>query len=627
MSEQELIENNIEAYLEQHQKKELLRLVTVGSVDDGKSTLIGRLLHDTHGIYEDQLSAVKRASKAEGSEIDFSLFTDGLKAEREQGITIDVAYRYCSTAKRKFIIADTPGHVQYTRNMATGASTANVAVILIDARLGVLQQSRRHGYIASLLGIPNLVVCVNKMDLRDYRQDVYDDICKTFSDFTDQLGFSEVKFLPVSALKGDNIVHASKNMPWYKGGSLLDYLEAVPVTRDQNLTDFRYPVQYVLRPNLNYRGFAGAIASGVIKKGDPIRVLPSGKESRVVAIDTFEGEVQVAHAPMSVTLRLSDEIDISRGDMLVPPDNVPEVEQRFQAMLVWMNEAALDRQKSYFLKHTTQVVRAEIEELDYTVDLETLEQRKANRMELNDIGCVTVSCHRRLFFDPYKRNRATGSFILIDSLTNNTVAAGMILESASALSARREELLRSAKIKPKSLISTAERSERLGQKGATVWLTGLPCSGKTEIAFALERRLFDSRHFAIVIDPDDGLSRGVRPDGSSPSQTPELARRCTDAGLLAIFAYASPLRADRAALSDTVGPDRFVEVHVDTPIDVCKQRDRRGAYGINRSDPSYERPQTPDLRVSLGEQSADEAADAIVRVLIRRGLLPSRYSL
>jgi sulfate adenylyltransferase large subunit len=403
--DKELIERDIEAYLEQHQNKELLRFVSVGSVDDGKSTLIGRLLHDTHGIYEDQLAAVERASSQRGTEIDLALLTDGLKAEREQGITIDVAYRYFSTTARKFIIADTPGHVQYTRNMATGASTANVAIILIDARLGVLQQSRRHAFIANLLGIPHLAVCVNKMDLRGYAEDVYESIKGDFGRFAARLRFKDVTFIPISALKGDNVVHASDKTPWYQGQTLLEFLETVPIANDRNLEDFRYPVQYVLRPHLDYRGFSAEVASGVVRKGDPILVLPSRKTSRVKGIDTFDGEIAEAWAPMSVTLRLEDEIDVSRGDMLVHPTNVPHVAHRFDAMMVWLNETPLDTGKSYLLKHTTQVVRAEVAAVRHHVDLETLEEVAADGMGLNDIGRVTVRCHRPVFFDAYQKNR------------------------------------------------------------------------------------------------------------------------------------------------------------------------------------------------------------------------------
>jgi len=621
-TEQDQISNDILGYLEQHQQKELLRFVSVGSVDDGKSTLIGRLLHDTHGIYEDQLSAVKRASGRAGMEIDFSLFTDGLKAEREQGITIDVAYRYFSTAKRKFIIADTPGHVQYTRNMATGASTANVAIILIDARLGVLQQSRRHAYIASLLGIPHLFVGINKMDLEGYRQDVFNRIREEFAAFLAPLGFKGVRFIPMSALKGDNVVHHSDSMPWYDGNTLLEHLESVPIASDWNHKDFRYPVQYVLRPDLNYRGFSGALASGVVKKGDKVMVLPSRRTSTVVAIDTFDGEKEQAFAPMSVTLRLADEIDISRGDMLVHPDNVPHVAQRFETMLVWLSERPLDRQKSYLLKHTTQMVRANVEHVSYTTDLETLKHVPATRLELNDIGRVTLSCHRPIFFDDYKENRGTGAFILIDSLTNNTVAAGMIVEVGSGVS-ESEAADRSAVDRPRSQVSPDERSERLGQKGATIWLTGLPASGKTAIAFALERRLFDQKRLAFVIDPDDGLSHVVLADGSSPAQTPELARRAADAGLLAIFAYASPLRVERNHLREAVGAERFVEVHVATSAELRSKRDLRGAYAPSHPKPTEQPPTAPDLVVSLDDSDVEQIAQSIIAVLVKRGLLPA----
>lgn len=616
---------DIHAYLEQHQKKELLRFVTVGSVDDGKSTLIGRLLHDTHGVYEDQLKAVKRASTRAGLEIDFSLFTDGLKAEREQGITIDVAYRYFSTAERKFIIADTPGHVQYTRNMATGASTANLALILIDARLGVQQQSRRHAYIASLLGIPHLAVCINKMDLEGFREEVFQAIRATFSDFAEKLGFREVLFIPVSALEGDNVVHRSQNTPWYQGPTLLQVLETIPAAADLNQRDFRFPVQIVLRPDLDYRGFSGTIASGVVRKGDPILVCSSGRTSRVTSIDTFDGELPEAHAPMSVTLRLKDEVDISRGDMLVHPHNPPTFGRRFDAMLVWMSERALDRQKSYLLKHTTQVTRALVEQVAYTTDLETLRHEPATRLELNDIGRVTIACHRPLFFDPYLKNRGSGAFILIDSLTNNTVAAGMILEGEAA---PEPDLSRvDALERPRSQVSAAERAERLKQKGCTVWLTGLPASGKTQIAYALERRLFDTKRLAMVVDPDDGLSLGMQPDGSSPAQTPELARRATDAGLVTIFSYASPLRSDREAIRAAVGSERFVEIHVDTSLAKRKERDQRGVYGPADRHPNEEPPPEPDLAVSLDQDDPETAADRIILVLVERGLLPSLYAL
>lgn len=608
---------NIHAYLKQHQEKELCRFVTVGSVDDGKSTLIGRLLHDTHGIYEDQLDAVKKATKQEGGEIDFSLFTDGLKAEREQGITIDVAYRYFSTDQRKFIIADTPGHVQYTRNMATGASTATVAVILIDARLGVLQQSRRHAYIASLLGIPHLAVCVNKMDLADYRKEVFDDIQKEFSGFCEQLRFNEVKFIPISAKNGDNVVHPSDKTPWYQGGTILQYLETVPVQAAINKKDFRFPVQYVLRPNLNYRGFAGTIASGSINKGDTVMTLPSRKKSRVLAIDTYDGELETARAPMAVTIRLEDEIDSSRGDMLVKEDNLPHELQRFTAKLVWLSEQALDRGRSYLIKHTTQLVRVDIESVDFLVDLESLNEKPANRIELNDIGQVTLNAHSKMFLDSYKDNGATGAFIIIDPLSNNTVAAGMVEGPAKEA---QTGLAHGANL-PKSQVRAETRKAVLGQTGATILLTGLPASGKSEVAYELEKLLFEKKKAALVVDPDDGLGRGAPLDGSSPMQTPEFAERVTDAGLYAIFAYAMPLRADRAALRDAVGRERFVEVFAAASLDECKKRDIRGAYGPNHPDPRYERPLEADVEVDLGRSSAREAAEQIFSILEKKKLV------
>jgi bifunctional enzyme CysN/CysC len=587
-ADQAFIEKDILGYLEQHQRKELLRFTTVGSVDDGKSTLIGRLLFDAHGLYEDQLRAVERASSTKSDTIDLSLVTDGLKAEREQGITIDVAYRYFSTDRRKFIIADTPGHVQYTRNMATGASTADVAVILIDARLGVLQQSRRHAYIASLLGIPHLAVCVNKMDLRAYDRATYDAIRQTFTDFASRLHFKGITFIPISALKGDNIVHGSEAMPWYTGPTLLDHLETVPIAHDGSHDEFRYPVQYVLRPNLNYRGFAGEIAAGAVKKGDAVMVLPSRKTTRVRGIDTFAGEVDVAFAPMSVTLRLEDEVDVSRGDMLVHPNAVPEVGQRFEAMLVWMNERVLDPDKSYFLKHTTHVVRAEVEAVLGHTDLETLDEVPASGLALNDIGRVRVRCHQPLFFDPYAKSRRAGAFILIDSIMNNTVAAGMIVAADQGRSLRTAELNRA-----RSQVSPTERRTRLGQSGAVVWLTGAPGSGKTEIAYELERQLFDRGRVALVVDPADGLA-------ADDSAAVEVARRAAHAGLIAIFSYGSASGLDLGVLRAGLADGHFVEVHV-------AARD-----GVRVA------PEPAAIAVSLPDAGAEGAALAIMSVLEKR---------
>jgi bifunctional enzyme CysN/CysC len=609
-TDEELIERDIEAYLAAHEQKELLRLVTVGSVDDGKSTLIGRLLHDAHAVYDDQLEAVKRASSMEGAEIDFSLLTDGLKAEREQGITIDVAYRYFTTRTRKFIIADTPGHVQYTRNMVTGASTANVAVILVDARLGVLEQSRRHAYIASLLGIRHLCVCVNKMDLRAYDRGVYDAICADFGSFAQGLGFKDVTYIPISALRGDNIVTESGNTPWYTGRSVLGYLETVQIAGDRNFEDLRYPVQYVLRPNLDYRGFAGQIASGVVRQGDRIMVLPSGKTTLVKGIDTYRGEIVEAFAPMSVTLRLQDEVDVSRGDMLVHPDSRPRVSRNFEADLVWMHERPLDTEKSYILKHTTQLVRAQIDRIESRLNLGTLAHEPSAQLSLNDIGRVKITCRRALFFDAYASNRETGAFILIDSLSNVTVGAGMIRTGAESqdLEQALKEIRAGSGLTPRTEVSPRERRERLGQAGGTLWLTGLPGSGRWALAYALERRLFDLGHTAHVADPVGESLEGIA----------SAARACTNAGLIAICAYESKRRAERAQVAARIGPERFFEVFVDTSLAVCKERRPDGDFD------GFEPPTTAALTLKLDSIRMHDAVEQIIAMLERAGQFSER---
>ncbi len=422
---------DIKAFLDADEKKDLLRLLTAGSVDDGKSTLIGRLLFDSKKLYEDQLTALERDSKRVGNagagEIDYALLLDGLKAEREEGITIDVAYRYFSTNQRKFIIADTPGHEQYTRNMITGGSTANLAIILVDARNGVVTQTRRHSFLVSLLGIKHIVLAVNKMDLVDFSEEVFNRIREEYLELTSQLGIDDVTCFPISAKMGDNVVEKSSQTPWYKGQSLLEYLETVPIHRDRNMTDFRYPVQYVLRPNLDFRGFCGKIASGVIRKGDEVVALPSMKRSRVKGIHTYEGELDEAFCPQCVTLTLEDEIDISRGEMIVRPDNLPHVGRDFETMLVWMDEEPMNRGKQFFLKHNTNTTRATIDSVEYRVDVNTMERQEGRDFRLNEIGCVRITTAKTLFFDAYKDNRSTGAFILIDPITNNTSAVGMIV--------------------------------------------------------------------------------------------------------------------------------------------------------------------------------------------------------
>ncbi|MGB3051038.1 MAG: sulfate adenylyltransferase subunit CysN [Polyangiales bacterium] len=601
--EKDLIRDDIDAYLAKYQKKELLRFVSVGSVDDGKSTLIGRILYDTGMVFEDQMAAVRAASQ--GDEPDLALLTDGLKAEREQGITIDVAYRYFATDKRKFIIADTPGHIQYTRNMVTGASTADVALILIDARHGVLQQSRRHAYIASLLGIPHLAVCVNKMDLKDYSQEVYEEISADFMEFGKTLRFKDIQFFPVSALVGDNVVSDSENTPWYDGPNVLGYLETVPVFEDRNFTDFRYPVQYVIRPDLDYRGFAGEVAAGVIAKGDDVVALPSGKTSKVKAIDTYDGELDEAFAGQSVTIRLEDEIDISRGDMIIKPDSLPRVTRRFDAHLVWMHERPLDTEKAYLVKHTTQTVRAQIDKIYCEIDMDSLEEKPTNGIELNDIARVRLSCHRALYVDDYQRNRETGAFIVIDSLTNNTVAAGMItLEGADQnIGEVMKELHAESAMEPKTFVSNNERMERFGQRGATVWLQGLPGSGRWTLAYALERRLFDDGRTATVVSPV----------GEDLRSMISAAKAVTDAGLINICAFPSPTRTDRDKLEERIGEDRVIQVYVNTDETLCRERRPDADFS------KFEAPEDPDITVALNEMRIDKAVEIIMKALEERG--------
>jgi bifunctional enzyme CysN/CysC len=612
MSEQALIRDDIEAYLARHERKSLLRFVIVGSVDDGKSTLIGRMLHDTNMVYDDQLAAARSASNMEDGSLDLSLLTDGLAAEREQGITIDVAYRYFSTEKRKFIVADTPGHVQYTRNMVTGASTADVGIILVDARLGVLEQSRRHAYIASLLGIPHLLVAVNKMDLKGYARDVYDAIKSEFTAFTRSLRFASVTYVPVSALRGDNVVARSEHTAWYDGETVLSFLESVPAAGESfDTRDLRFPVQYVLRPNLDYRGFCGQIASGVVRRGDVLLALPSGKQSRVKHIDSYDGELEQAAAPQSVTLRLHDEIDISRGDMLVLPDRRPRVARSFEADLVWLHERPLDTQKTYLIKHTTQVVRAQVDRVQAKLDLPTLTEQPATRLELNEIARVTLTCHRALYFDAYADNRATGAFILVDSLYNTTVAAGMIRDvetERQSLDDVRRELRAGSGLTPKTQVSPRERRERFGQSGITVWLTGLPGSGRWALAYALERKLFDLGRTAHVLEPF----------AATLDAAIGAAHACTSAGLITICAFPSYKREDRARVRAALGAGRFIEVFVDT--DLALARERRPDANFD----GFEPPSQPDLHLELDSLRSHLAVDAIIDALERHGQFDTR---
>ena len=533
---------DIDSFLEQELQKELLRFTTAGSVDDGKSTLIGRLLYDSKGVYEDQLASVRQASvNRNAGPIDFSLLTDGLRAEREQGITIDVAYRYFSTPKRKFIIADTPGHEQYTRNMATGASTAQLAIVLVDARKGVLPQSRRHAYIAGLLGIPNVLVAVNKMDLVDYSAEVFETITAEFREFVRDLGIRRLFFIPISALEGDNVVAPSPRTPWYQGDSLLHVLETVPLETDNPLDQMRFAVQYVIRPTLDFRGYAGQISAGTMRPGESVMVLPSGRTSRIKDIVTFDGSLESAHAGMSVTVTLDDEIDISRGDMLVRPSQMPHVSRRFEAQVVWMHTEPLEIDRPYLIKHTTQQVSAVISEVVYRTDIQTLAKIPAERLELNEIGSVKVETRKPLFFDPYSRNRGTGSFILIDPVSNLTVGAGMITERYSR-DERRTEVLQGIEFE-RSRLTAAERWERAGHRPVAIWLTA-----RLELAYLLERELFD-RGCMVHVLADDAESHLM----------PDLARMSNAAGLITICSLASDEVGSRERARRVVGPGAFVE--------------------------------------------------------------------
>jgi bifunctional enzyme CysN/CysC len=637
-----LIATNIDEYLAQHERKELLRFITCGSVDDGKSTLIGRLFYESKMIYEDQLAAIRKDSSrygTTGEDVDLALFTDGLEDERQQGITIDVAYRYFSTDRRKFIIADTPGHEQYTRNMATGASTADLAIILIDARHGVLTQTKRHSFIVSLLGIRHIVVAVNKMDIVGFDQAVFERIRADYADFASRLDLPDVHFMPISALKGDNVVRQSPNMPWYSGAALMPLLETVYIGSDRNMEDFRFPVQLVLRPNLDFRGFAGTIASGIIRRGDEVVSLPSRRKSRVKSIVTFDGELEEAFAPQSVTLTLEDEIDTSRGDMLVRPGNVPKVDHRFEASVVWMSEEPLVPGRQYLFKQTTKVVPGAVSTLHYRVDVNTLHRQPAATLGLNEIGRCAVTLTGPIAFDAYRRNRGTGGFIMIDRVTNATVAAGMILdrESAGAAGDHWGDEPAGSLHGEQSDVTEAERSARFGQKPATILLTGLTGAGKSTIARALERRLFDMGRAVVVLDGqnmrlgisrDLGFSAGERSENLRRSA--EVARLFNDAGLVCIAAFVAPDEEVRRKAAERVGVDRFLVVHLSAPLEVCRVRDTDGHYP--RADAGelpnfpgvtapFEPPTRPDLVLPTHEWPVARCVDELVALLEARGVI------
>ncbi len=601
---------SIEEFLDQDEKKDLLRFLTAGSVDDGKSTLIGRLLFDSKKLYEDQLEALQRESVKEGhagGKIDYALLLDGLKAEREQGITIDVAYRYFSTNRRKFIIADTPGHEQYTRNMITGGSTANLAIILIDAQKGVITQTRRHTYLVSLLGIKHVVLAVNKMDLVDYNQDRFNAICSDYRAFVTKLSIPDVDFIPISALNGDNVVDISDKMPWYHGRSVLELLETVHVSSDNNYVDFRFPIQYVVRPDLEFRGFAGKISSGLVRKGDRVMALPSRQTSTIKEVITYGGELEEAFTPQGVTLTLNDEIDISRGEMIVHPDNLPRIERHFESMLVWMDEEPMDLTTHFYIKHTTHTTRARIDKIRYRVDVNTLEKSEVDRLVLNEIGRVIVTTTKPLFFDPYEKNRQTGSFILIDPVTNNTCGVGMIIDRLDPKDLP-SRITSEAKAKiehGEGLIDNQEYIRRYNQQGATLWITGLHGSGKNNLAYSLERKLFDLGATVVLIDGftiRSGLSREL---DFSPSDRAEHLRRVAhicrilnDQGIITICSFISPDEHTRNQVAEMIGTDRFHLVFMDSELEYCRKNkpelyrllDQGKISGLPGVDIPYEKP-------------------------------------
>ncbi len=623
-----LIAEDIESYLAQHQKKELLRFITCGSVDDGKSTLIGRLLYDSKMIFEDQLAALEADSKksgTQGQEIDFALLVDGLAAEREQGITIDVAYRFFATEKRKFIVADTPGHEQYTRNMVTGASTADAAVILVDARKGILVQTRRHSYLAHLLGIKNLVLAVNKMDLVEFSQEVFDAIVEDYRKFANEIGIEDFTAIPISGFRGDNITEApSANTPWYGGPALIAHLEDIPIaaTAAQE-KPFRMPVQWVNRPNLDFRGFSGLIAGGTIKPGDPVRIVPSGKNSIVKSIVNLEGTLDEAVAGQSVTITLEDEVDCSRGDVIAAAGNPPEVSDQFEATIVWMSDEALKPGRGYWLKLATQTVSASVHEPKYEINVNTMEHLAAKTLELNAIGVAEVSTDKPIVFEAYTESPELGGFILVDKITNATVAAGMLHFS----------LRRAANVHwQPTTISREEHAFLKNQTPRVLWFTGLSGSGKSTIANEVEKSLNLMNRHTFLLDGDN-VRHGLNKDlGFTEAdrienirRVGEVAKLMTDAGLIVLTAFISPFRAERKMVREMLSEGEFIEIFVDTPLAVAEERDVKGLYKKARSgklknftgiDSPYESPDSPEIRVNTVEMTPAEAAEYIVRQIM-----------
>ena len=631
MHQSDLISSDIDAYLKAHENKSLLRFITCGSVDDGKSTLIGRLLYESKMIFEDQLTALEQDSKkvgTQGENIDFALLVDGLAAEREQGITIDVAYRFFATEHRKFIVADTPGHEQYTRNMATGASTADLAVLLIDARQGVLTQTKRHAFIASQLGVRHIVLAVNKMDLVDYSEKVFNEIDDDFKTFADQLDIPNLHAIPVSALAGDNVVDGSRYMPWYEGPSLLGYLEGVDVEAEETSLPFRMPVQWVNRPDLDFRGYAGRIAGGIVRPGDDVRVLPSGKQSKIARIVTMDSDLDEAVSGQSVTLTLTDEIDISRGDVIATSETPPEISDQFDTTIIWLSEEPMLPGRSYRMKTSSRLVSATVNAPKHKTDVNTLQKLPAKTLQLNEIGNCTLAVDRPIAFDSYNENRQTGSFILIDRMTNNTVGMGMI----------NFPLRRAANIHWQNLdINKAANAEQKGQSPAVLWFTGLSGSGKSTIANEVQRRLFASGRHSFILDGDNvrhGLNRDL---GFTDADRVENIRRVAevsklmvDAGLITLVSFISPFRAERDLARNLMEEGEFIEIFVNTPLSVAETRDPKGLYKKARAgnlknftgiDSPYEAPENPEIEINTDDMSVEDAAERVIKGLIERGII------
>jgi bifunctional enzyme CysN/CysC len=629
----DLIATDIGQYLKAHEHKSLLRFITCGSVDDGKSTLIGRLLYESKMLFEDQLAAVEADSRkfgTQGDAIDFALLVDGLAAEREQGITIDVAYRFFSTDKRKFIVADTPGHEQYTRNMVTGASTADVAILMVDARKGILTQTRRHSYLTSLIGIRHIVVAINKMDLVEYSEKTFRKIVEDYEAFAKQIGLQNVSFIPLSAFKGDNMIEPSAHMPWYHGSTLMGYLETVEIDEArQQKTPFRMPVQWVNRPNLDFRGFAGTIAGGRVKVGDRIRTQPSGKESTVARIVTFDGDLPQAVAGQSVTLTLADEIDISRGDVISEALAPAGVADQFETTIVWMQDEPLYPGRPYLMKIGAKTVTATVTDIKYQVNVNTMEHIAAKQLELNGIGVCNISLDRSVAFDPYSEDHDTGGFIFIDRLSNNTVGAGMI-----HFALRRSQNIHMQHVD----VDKAARSLQKGQKPAVIWLTGLSGAGKSTIANLVEKMLFAAGRHTYLLDGDN-VRHGLNKDlgftevdrVENIRRVAEVARLMVDAGLVVITSFISPFRAERQLARSLMAEGEFIEVFVDTPLEVAEQRDTKGLYRKARRgelknftgiDSPYERPTAPELVLDTTSMTPQQAAEKVIELLRDRSDLP-----